>query len=111
GSELGWTSWAAADAIDYAAGFFRYVVFSDPGWDYRTLKYEDQVETAVTAGRVLDATDPDLRAFVKNGGKLLLYAGWNDPRVSPRSTMRYYESVVAKVGATAARDAVRLFMA
>ena len=56
----------------------------------------------------LNATDPDLSAFRKRGGKLLMYTGWADMAVSPLGTIEYYESVL-KNDPGAAAD-VRLFM-
>jgi feruloyl esterase len=59
--------------------------------------------------RILDATDPDLGAFLARGGKLLLYHGWADTGVNPMTTVRYYERVREKMGADTESFA-RLFM-
>ena len=58
---------------------------------------------------ILDATDPDLSAFRKHGGKLLMYYGWADPQLNPRMAVEYYEQVVDKMG-PATGEFVRLFM-
>jgi feruloyl esterase len=55
--------------------------------------------------------EPDLSAFLNRGGKLLLYHGWADPQTRAGNTIRYFESVKARVGAQRAADGVRLFMA
>ncbi len=34
--------------------------------------------------QILDANDPDLSAFRRHGGKLLMYFGWADPQLNPR---------------------------
>jgi hypothetical protein len=47
------------------------------------------------AGPVLNATNPDLRSFRANGGKLIQYLGWGDPAISPLSSIAYYDSVRA----------------
>jgi hypothetical protein len=44
----------------------------------------------------LDATDPDLKDFASRGGKLIIYHGWNDPAISPLSTIDYYRKVKSK---------------
>jgi feruloyl esterase len=53
--------------------------------------------------------NPDISAFVKRGGRLLLWHGFNDPGPSPLSTIDYFEAVRDKV--PAAKEAVRLFLA
>ena len=57
-----------------------------------------------------DATDPDLRAFARRGGKLLLWHGWSDPHISPFNSIAYAQAVTDRLGATAARDVLRLFL-
>ncbi len=59
--------------------------------------------------QILDATDPDLSAFKKRGGKLLMYFGWADPQLNPRMGVEYYEDVLAKMG-PATPEFARLFM-
>jgi feruloyl esterase len=59
---------------------------------------------------VLNATDPDLSALRRRGGKLILWHGWSDPAISPLNAIRYYESVQAKMGARETDEFVRLFM-
>ena len=59
--------------------------------------------------QILDATDPDLSAFRKHGGKLLMYYGWADPQLNPRMGVEYYEQVVDKMGPST-NDFFRLFM-
>ncbi|MBI3285148.1 MAG: tannase/feruloyl esterase family alpha/beta hydrolase [Burkholderiales bacterium] len=52
-----------------------------------------------------DASNPDLRPFMNNGRKLLLWHGGADPALSSKNTTGYYQSVVATVGGQAAADA------
>jgi hypothetical protein len=59
--------------------------------------------------QILDATDPDLSAFRRRGGKLLMYFGWADPQLNPRMGVEYYEQVTEKMGSSTA-DFARLFM-
>jgi hypothetical protein len=59
--------------------------------------------------QILDATDPDLSAFKRHGGKLLMYFGWADPQLNPLMGVEYYEQVVEKMG-TSTGDFARLFM-
>jgi feruloyl esterase len=69
--------------------------FEDPDWDWRTFDFDADVEhvDAKLYG-VLNAVDADLRDFKANGGKLIIYHGWNDPGVMPQHTVDYYDRVV-----------------
>ena len=58
-----------------------------------------------------DATNVDLRAFRKRGGKLILYQGWADEATFPGNPLEYYESVERLMGSRrATQDFFRLFM-
>ena len=61
------------------------------------------------SGRILNAIDPDLSAFQKRGGKLILYHGWSDAALPPTATIDYYRSASAKLGKNA-DSAIRLYM-
>jgi feruloyl esterase len=60
-------------------------------------------------GPILNADSPDLSAFFKRGGKLILYHGWGDAAIPPQMSIEYYEMVRARMGAAAAQN-MRLFM-
>jgi len=59
--------------------------------------------------QILDATDTDLSAFRRHGGKLLMYFGWADPQLNPLMGVEYYEQVAEKMGPST-NDFARLFM-
>jgi pimeloyl-ACP methyl ester carboxylesterase len=46
----------------------------------------------------LDSTNPDLNAFYKRGGKLIVVIGTNDTLASPGAQLDYYQSVIEKMG-------------
>lgn len=56
-----------------------------------------------------DATNPDIKAFVGHGGKLILWHGWADPHISPLNTIAYYQAVQKELGADT-EASVRLFL-
>ena len=63
---------------------------------------------AAKAAPILNAKNPDLTAFLKRGGRLIQYHGWNDPQIAPGFSLRYYRSVAEQMGSV---DAFyRLFM-
>jgi tannase/feruloyl esterase len=87
------------------------LVFQNASYDYKAFDFDHDVKKADDlAGRSLNAIDPDLSAFQKGGGKLILYHGWSDPALPPTATIDYYNKVIAKIGRTSADDAVRLYM-
>jgi feruloyl esterase len=88
---------------------FRYFLFHDPNWDFRTVDWDRDLAFADRHLGFMNATNSDLSAFSKHGGKLLLYAGWSDPIVPPEDTVSYYESLVK--AAPAGQAFARLFLA
>ncbi len=65
-------------------------------WNWATFNFASDMDTvdAALAG-ILNATNPDLSAFRRHGGKLILFHGWADPLIPSQNTIRYYERVVA----------------
>ena len=126
----GWAQWVTGSAPGRGAHtglglpFMKYVVYGNPDWDYRTLRFspaapgfESDVEYIDDkAGRIFNAIDPDLRPFRAHGGKLIQYHGWSDPDIPPTNSINYYESVVhhaSRGSSVALRDTkefYRLFM-
>ncbi|HYR84888.1 MAG TPA: tannase/feruloyl esterase family alpha/beta hydrolase [Terriglobia bacterium] len=113
GAELGWGIQAAGPEPG-ANGFdqYKYVVFKDPNWDWRTFNLDTDVGLADKIDNgTINAINPDLGAFQKHGGKLLMYHGWSDPNVPPESTINYYKSVLDKMGSgPKSSEWLRLFM-
>ena len=60
----------------------KYFVFNDPEWDYLKYDFANYRRDSKLAGSMLNATDPNLDAFKKRGGKLVLYHGWSDAALS-----------------------------
>jgi feruloyl esterase len=114
----GWTPWITGatptSALQYffSTQAFRNMVYNDPKWDYKTFDLErDGKMVDEKLAPVLNATDPNLKAFSARGGKLILYHGWNDAALPPTNTINYFQSVVAKFGRRQTDSFARLFMA
>jgi feruloyl esterase len=50
------------------------------------------------AAKEIVMQDPDVTPFLKRGGKLLLWHGFNDPGPNPLETIKYMEAVANTVG-------------
>ena len=114
GSELGWATLAVGpNANALADTYFKFVVFKDTTWDFRTFDFDRDAGLVqqIDAG-LLAATDPDLTEFASRGGKLLVIHGWNDQYLSPRYSIDYHDSVVERMGSSdRTADFMRLFLA
>jgi feruloyl esterase len=113
GSELGWAGLAGGPApMSIGTDYFKYIVFKNPAWDFKTFDFDQDVALADTLDHGDDnAIDPNLAAFFSRGGKLLMYHGWSDMLIAPRNSVNYYTSVAgASGGAARVTDSMRLFM-
>lgn len=113
GSEPRWTVNAGGPRpLGMSDDLFKFVVFKDPEWDYHTLDVAKHLDLARKAqGGVIDATSPNIRPFIDRGGKLLIYHGWGDTNVPPRSSVVYFNQMVETMGAGPVASAVRMYMA
>lgn len=114
---LGWENWISGTAPGKSSlnvlsrQFFKRMVFADENWDFKSLNVERDAKLAEQKlAPLLNATNPDLRAFKKRGGKLIIYHGWNDAAIPPEMAIDYYKSVIAKMGQRDADTSVRLYM-
>jgi len=107
-----WRQYVMDPAEPMRVGFFRYFLFHDPNWDYRTIDYDRDLAYAEQKLPFMAAVEKDLTPFRKHGGKLLMYTGWADPVVPPQDTVAYYEAIVkANGGLERTRDFYRFFIA
>lgn len=58
----------------------------------------------------LDATNPDLSAFYKHGGKIIVTVGTMDNIASSGAQLDYYQSLINKMGQKKIDDFARLFV-
>ncbi len=109
GSELGWATMAGPQLFGIGSDMFKFVVFRNPAWDYKTFDFDADAARTAESAKILNAMDPDLKAFTARRGKLIQYHGWNDPQIAPGNSTAYYKAVLQTMGAKV-EASYRLFM-
>jgi len=101
GSELGWGANTSTTVFATATQFFEFMVLNNPNWDFRTFNFDstpgvggDTTDTDRAFSPLIDAINPDLRAFKRHGGKLLQSHLWNSVVHPAARSIEYYEQVV-----------------
>jgi feruloyl esterase len=115
GGEAGWSRFVQTSATPDATnggglGGLRGPLLGDPNFDMAKFDRDTDVAKVLNSpfGKSYDADNPDIAAFIKHGGKLLLWHGWYDPGPSPVGTIAYYDNV--QKATPSAAGAVRLFL-
>jgi hypothetical protein len=62
-------------------------------------------------GALIGRDNPDLSAFARRGGKIIMWHGWTDQLIYPQGTIDYFERVQDELGESRTRKFLRLFMA
>lgn len=113
--EGGWKPWITGTEKGKSAyqffvgGYFSNMVYGKKDWDFRGANIDAALKLAYEkTADAMDAVNPDLKAFLGRGGKLILYHGWNDPAISSLNTINYFNSVKGANGEESAD--VRLYM-
>ena len=102
----GWKMYITDRKEPMRLDFWKYWVFNDPAWDWRTFDYDRDVAYADAKLAAVNASNPDLSAFRARGGKVLMYSGWADPVGPPMDAVNYYERVERVMGG---REKTELF--
>jgi feruloyl esterase len=105
GSELNWPRiWAGAQPGGSSWDFWRYSVLQDKSFTNTSFDFDKDTDRVLGA-RLLNTTisdsydvKPDLVAFEKRGGKLIMFHGWADQQISPYASVDFYNKVVARIG-------------
>lgn len=88
----------------------------DPSWDWTTLtpaRFNTLfLQSNLQFSSTIDTNDPDLSAFKRHGGKLLMWHGLADPLIPPQGTVDYYRDVQQEMGGPGRTSSfARLFLA
>jgi feruloyl esterase len=111
GSELDWSFFTESAApIGIATSGLR-MILDDPSWDYRMVDFDRHVAAADRSDIArVNASNPDISAYVRGGGKLMLSGGWNNALVPAGAVLDYYTRVQTTLGLQDTREGVRLYM-
>lgn len=83
----------------------------DSNFSFATMKFDQTLFNQLKEMHSFyDATNPDLTAFHKNGGKLILWHGWADQHISPVNTIEYHKAVQKFMGEKVAKQFERLYL-
>jgi feruloyl esterase len=105
----GWTDTISATGFEaaqteaqmsmYGANYYRNFVYQDKSWSFHDFDVDKGRADAVKAvGRIMNADDVHFAGFKAHGGKLIQFAGMVDSIVTPLSSVKFYQSVVAAQG-------------
>ena len=123
GQSAGWQAWITGinpplstrtqgrvPSLQMAFGteFFKCFVFGRSDWDYSAYSFTMWREDTRGVAEFLNADNPDVSAFKRRRGKLILAHGWAGPALNPLSRIAYYERLQSRDSSL--RDYVRLFM-
>jgi feruloyl esterase len=110
---LGWGPFITENGIGaklLGTEFFRWLVHRDGDWQAKSFLLDrDYAAAMARPGPAVNATNPDLRPFLRRGGKLLMYHGWEDAAIPAGATLDYYAAMRRRSGSFADKG-VRLFM-
>jgi hypothetical protein len=117
GGERGWAQFYGVVTADGTVGggswlgVYRYMALDDPAWTLPRIDFDrDPALAKKKLGNALDADSPDLDAFAKRGGKLIVFHGWVDQQVPALSSVDYHTAVVARGSRERVDKFFRLFM-
>jgi feruloyl esterase len=83
----------------YGGNFFRNFVYQDKNWSFHGFDLDKgRADAQRLVGRSMNADDVSFAGFKAHGGKFIQYAGMADSIVTPLSSVRYYQAVVAAQG-------------
>jgi feruloyl esterase len=101
-------------AFPIPVGWLQYWLIQNPSFNWQTLSYEQFVQDFnLSVSKVPEiATDnPNLSAFARDGGKILIWHGLADQLIFPQGTIQYYQRVQDTLGAANTETFARLFVA
>ena len=97
--------------MQFSDNVIKYQIMQDGNFDPDQLDEHRDHANIAKAAALLDATSPDLRAFAKHGGKMIILHGTADQLVAVKGTVDYIKDLHHFMGDKAASDLYRFYLA
>ena len=110
GDELGeMYQFATGTPRAVAGDMYKYIVFKDANWDWKTLDWDKDIQKALDETRPMLTTQPNFSEFSDHGGKLFIFMGWVNYH-NPAQVIGFYNQAVKNMGPEKSAKSLR-FMA
>ena len=85
-----------SNATDSHILYIGSLFYNDLNWPWQSYNFNtDQAALdAMPMASALATIDPDLSPFAAHGGKLLMWAGWEDPQIFVWDTVNFFEYMI-----------------
>ena len=82
--------------------------YNNLSWPWQSYNFDsDQAALdAMPMASALATINPDLSAFAAHGGKLMMWAGWEDPQIFSQDTVNFFEYMVRQNATVADRKLI-----
>jgi pimeloyl-ACP methyl ester carboxylesterase len=94
----------------YGSNWIRYAIARRANADLQSYKPEEHAPRVQFTSSLMDATNPDLSAFFARGGKIIVRENAADRAQSALMGIQYHQAVVARLGAEAVEQSMRLYI-
>jgi feruloyl esterase len=108
GSELEMSRLEAIEPRQLPVDLYKYVVFQNSNWDWRTLNYDSDIDQAVNVIRPVLNVEPNFKSYVAHGGKLFIYVDWVGDN-NPKQVIGYYHEMLGNMGGFREGNYFRMF--
>jgi feruloyl esterase len=108
GDELGeMYAFATGEPRAVASEMYKYIVFQDPNWDWKTLDWDRDIDKALKATAPMLTAFPKFKSLADRGGKLFIFMGWVNYH-NPKQVIDFYKDAVKDMGPDRAAKSIRL---
>lgn len=107
GAEMLFANNGGTQAIGVAVDLYKYAVFHDANWDWKTMDFDSAIDKAKKEADTLFRAQPNLNPFLNRGGKLMIYVGGAE-MYNAAGITDFYTTVLKNAGKSK-KNSVRLF--